>query len=116
MGQTSRKSSKVYSECLTSSMDAGSLAMEMAPIIMWQKGQVPEAYKQFWNQPSRTQPADPVQNYNEWDMLADESEDMDASSAIPLDDGVTIDLNAIEVLRCLIEHHNAIFTDANETI
>lgn len=55
-------------------MDAGSLAMEMAPIIMWQKGQRPETYTQFWNQPSRTQsnantgPA--VQNYNEFDMLA----------------------------------------------
>lgn len=41
---------------------------------------------------------------------------MDVSSAIPLDDGVTIDLSAIEVLRCLIEHHNAVFTDANETV
>lgn len=53
-------------------MDAGSLAMEMAPIIMWQKGQVPETYKKFWNQPSTTQPntnADPAQNYNEWDLL-----------------------------------------------
>ncbi|MFS7936886.1 hypothetical protein Hanom_Chr05g00421051 [Helianthus anomalus] len=101
-------------------MDAGSLAMEMAPIIMWQKGQTPETYKQYWNQPTTTQSntnaADPVQNYSEWDMLADESEDMDVSSAIPLDDGVTIDLSAIEVLRCLIEHHNAIFTDANETV
>ncbi|KAI3712582.1 hypothetical protein L1987_71141 [Smallanthus sonchifolius] len=110
---------RVSQKSLLNKMDAGSLVMEMAPIIMWQKGQVPETYKQFWNQPSRTQPntnADHVQNYNEWDMLADESEDMDASSAIPLDDGVTIDLSAIEVLRCLIEHHNAIFTDANETV
>ncbi|KVI04557.1 Rho GTPase-activating protein domain-containing protein, partial [Cynara cardunculus var. scolymus] len=100
-------------------MDARSLAMEMAPIIMWQKGQRPETYKQFWNQQSRTQSntnADPAQNYNEWDMLADESEDMDVSSAIPLDDGVAIDFSGIEVLQCLIEHHNAIFTDANETV
>lgn len=54
-------------------MDAGSLAMEMAPIIMWQKGQRPETYIHFWNQPSRTQSntnADPVQNYDEYDMLA----------------------------------------------
>ncbi|GJW37767.1 uncharacterized Rho GTPase-activating protein [Tanacetum coccineum] len=102
-----------------SNMDAGSLAMEMAPIIMWQKGQRPETYKQFWNQPSKPQSntnVDPVQNYNEWDMLADEDEDMDASSAIPLDDGMPIDFSAIEVLQCLIEHHNAIFTDANETV
>ncbi|KAJ0569991.1 putative Rho GTPase activation protein [Helianthus annuus] len=111
---------RVSQKSLLNKMDAGSLAMEMAPIIMWQKGQTPETYKQYWNQPSTTQSntnaADPVQNYSEWDMLADESEDMDVSSAIPLDDGVTIDLSAIEVLRCLIEHHNAIFTDANETV
>lgn len=110
---------RVSQKSLLNKMNAGSLAMEMAPIIMWPKGQRPETYKQFWNQPSRTQSntnADPVQNYNEWDMLADESEDMDVSSAIPLDDGVPIDFSAIEVLQCLIEHHNAIFTDANETV
>ncbi|KAL8224032.1 hypothetical protein R6Q57_019507 [Mikania cordata] len=110
---------RVSQKSLLNKMDAGSLAMEMAPIIMWQKGQVPETYKQFWNKPSKNPSntnADPAPNYNEWDMLADESEDMDVSSAIPLDDGVTIDLNGIEVLRCLIEHHNAIFTDANETV
>ncbi|KAK9059670.1 hypothetical protein SSX86_020374 [Deinandra increscens subsp. villosa] len=110
---------RVSQKSLLNKMDAGSLAMEMAPIIMWQKGQIPETYKQFWNHPSRTQSntnADPLHNHNEWDMLADESEDMDVSSAIPLDDGVTIDLSGIEVLRCLIEHHNAIFTDANETV
>lgn len=110
---------RVSQKSLLNKMDAGSLAMEMAPIVMWHKGQPPETYKQFWNQPSRTQSnpnVDPVQNYNEWDMLADESDDSDVSSAIPLDDGVTIDFSAIEVLQCLIEHHNAIFTDANETV
>ncbi|XP_024992040.1 uncharacterized Rho GTPase-activating protein At5g61530 [Cynara cardunculus var. scolymus] len=110
---------RVSQKSLLNKMDARSLAMEMAPIIMWQKGQRPETYKQFWNQQSRTQSntnADPAQNYNEWDMLADESEDMDVSSAIPLDDGVAIDFSGIEVLQCLIEHHNAIFTDANETV
>lgn len=110
---------RVSQKSLLNKMDAGSLAMEMAPIVMWQKGQPPETYKQFWNQPSKTPSnsnADPVQTYNEWDMLADESEDSDVSSAIPLDDGVAIDFSAIEVLQCLIEHHNAIFTDANETI
>ncbi|KAL7588845.1 uncharacterized Rho GTPase-activating protein At5g61530 [Lactuca sativa] len=110
---------RVSKKSLLNKMDAGSLAMEMAPIIMWQKGQPPETYKQFWNQPSKTQSnanLDSVQNYNEWDMLADESEDSDVSSAIPLDDGVRIDFSGIEVLQCLIEHHNAIFTDANETV
>jgi len=45
-----------------------------------------------------------------------EDEDEDASSPIPLDDGLPIDYAAVEVIRCLIEHHNAIFTDANETL
>ncbi|MQM07270.1 hypothetical protein Taro_040115, partial [Colocasia esculenta] len=40
----------------------------------------------------------------------------DASSFIPLDDGVPPDYGAIEVIQCLIEHHNDVFTDANETV
>lgn len=47
---------------------------------------------------------------------ADESEVEDASSPIPLDDGLPIDFGAIDSVQCLIEHHNAIFTDANETV
>lgn len=46
----------------------------------------------------------------------DEGENVDASSPIPLDDGLPIDLGAIDAIQCLIEHHNAIFTDANETV
>ena len=50
-------------------------------------------------------------------MPAEEVEGgVDASSPIPLDDGSPIDFSAIEVVQCLIEHHNAIFTDANETV
>lgn len=49
-------------------------------------------------------------------MDTEEGEAMDASSLIPLDDGMPVDFGAIEVVQCLIEHHNAIFTDANETI
>lgn len=54
-------------------MDARSLAMEMAPIIMWQKGQRPEHYKQFWLQsPKLDSKADvgSASNNNAWDMLA----------------------------------------------
>ena len=47
---------------------------------------------------------------------ADDGEDMDASSHIPLDDGMPVDFGAIEVIQCLIEQHNPIFTDANETV
>jgi hypothetical protein len=35
---------------------------------------------------------------------------------IPLDDAAPPDYGTIEVIQCLIEHHNAVFTDANETI
>lgn len=49
-------------------------------------------------------------------VLAEEGEGTDASSQIPLDDGLPIDFGAIEVVQCLIEHHNAVFTDANETV
>jgi len=55
-------------------MDARSLAMEMAPVIMWQKESRPEFYRQYWNQMSKspseksvdTQPG----SYTAWDMLA----------------------------------------------
>lgn len=47
---------------------------------------------------------------------ADDGEGIDASSPIPLDDGMPVDFGAIEVVQLLIEHHNAIFTDANETV
>lgn len=53
-------------------MDARSLAMEMASIIMWQKGQKPDHYKQFWNNPPKADSnrnADSVLNYTEMDML-----------------------------------------------
>nr|GMC94366.1 uncharacterized Rho GTPase-activating protein At5g61530 [Ipomoea batatas] len=100
-------------------MDARSLAMEIAPIIMWQHGRSPDQYKQFWSQlPKNHQKTrlDSDSNYSPWDMLADEDENVDASSPIPLDDGLPVDFGVIEVVQCLIEHHNAIFTDANETV
>jgi hypothetical protein len=48
-------------------------------------------------------------------IIVDE-DDEDASSQIPLDDASPPDYSSIEVIQCLIEHHNAIFTDANETV
>lgn len=48
-------------------------------------------------------------------MHAEDEKSIDASSSIPLDDGLLVDFGAIEVIQCLIEHHNAIFTDAHET-
>lgn len=43
----------------------------------------------------------------------DEAED--ASSSIPLDDGMSVDFHAIEAVQCLIGHHSAIFTESSET-
>lgn len=56
-------------------MDARSLALEMAPVIMWQNGRKPESYSQFWNHPSKVvakKNMDPAPNYSAWDMLAGE--------------------------------------------
>lgn len=50
------------------------------------------------------------------DGYTDEGEGVDASSSIPLDDIAQVDFGAVEVVQCLIEHHNAIFTDADETV
>lgn len=110
---------RVSQKALLNKMDTRSLAMEMAPVIIWQKGSEPDIYRQYWSQP-RTGPStnnvEPPPAYSAWDMLSEEEEGTDASSLIPLDDGVPVDFGAIEVVQCLIEHHNSIFTDANETI
>ncbi|XP_047316151.1 uncharacterized Rho GTPase-activating protein At5g61530 isoform X2 [Impatiens glandulifera] len=110
---------RVSQKSLVNKMDARSLSMEMAPIIMWQKGHESEYCRQLWNHQVKTTNKNsdpPSPKYNSWDILGEEDEDEDASSPIPLDDGMPIDFGAIEVVQCLIEHHNAIFTDANETV
>ncbi|XWS36977.1 hypothetical protein CRYUN_Cryun19dG0003700 [Craigia yunnanensis] len=110
---------RVSQKSVLNKMDARSLAMEMAPVIMWQKGQNPESYRKYWSHPPKSPSKgsmDPTPAYSAWNMLADDGEDMDASSHIPLDDGMPVDFGAIEVIQCLIEQHNPIFTDANETV
>ncbi|CAI9771823.1 unnamed protein product [Fraxinus pennsylvanica] len=83
------------------------------------KGQKPEHYKQLWDNPLKVDSnknVDSVSSYTDMDMLKeDEKSIVYASSSIPLDDGLPLDFGAIEVIQCLIEHHNAIFTDAHET-
>ncbi|KAM1141842.1 hypothetical protein FF1_041688 [Malus domestica] len=108
---------RISQKSVLNKMNIQSLAMEMAPVIIWQKGRTPDLYRKYWNQPSKgpsRKNLDPEPTYSAWDMLSDEGDAVDDS--IPLDDGVPIDLGAIEVVQCLMEHHNAIFTDANETI
>jgi hypothetical protein len=104
---------RVSQKSLVNKMDARSLAMEIAPILIWKRERRPESYRHFWSKTQSKAAGDPAHNLPEWDMLAD---DDDVSSAIPLDDELPVDFGAIEVVQCLIEHHNAIFTDANETV
>ncbi|PKA64144.1 putative Rho GTPase-activating protein [Apostasia shenzhenica] len=99
-------------------MDASSLALELAPVIMWQQG---DARVKFYGHlyhtsKGRSKTVDQESKYAANDYLLDGADSDDASSQIPLDDGPPPDYGAIEVIQCLIEHHNAIFTDANETI
>lgn len=54
-------------------MDARSLAMEMAPVIMWEKGQKPESYRKYWSRPPKSPSKgsmDSTPAYTAWDMLA----------------------------------------------
>ncbi|CAD5176003.1 unnamed protein product [Musa acuminata subsp. malaccensis] len=109
---------QVSQKSLLNKMDAHSLSVELAPVIMRQQGD-PRAdfYSHFYytsKDPSGTM--DQTLNHNSWVDYLDEDEDADASSQIPLDDDLPPDYGAIEVIQCLIEHHNAVFTDANETI
>ncbi|KAM7272227.1 hypothetical protein ACFE04_026890 [Oxalis oulophora] len=108
---------RVSQKSVLNKMDARSLAVEMAPIIIWQKERKPESYRQYWSQASDKTSKTPEQasTYTPWDML-DDDEVEDASSLIPLDDGMPLDYGAIEVVQCLVDHHNAVFTDANETV
>ncbi|KAH1074789.1 hypothetical protein J1N35_027117 [Gossypium stocksii] len=110
---------RVSQKSVLNKVDARSLAMEMAPVIMWQKDRKPESYRKYWSHPPKSPSKgsmDSTPTYSAWDMLEDDGEDMDASSHIPLDDGIPVDFGAIEVIQCLIEQHNPIFTDANETV
>lgn len=101
-------------------MDAHSLSVELAPVIIWQKGNSRANFCGYLYYTSRgpSMAMDPASNNNAWENLLDDDDDDtgDASSHIPLDDGLPPDYGAIEVIQCLIEHHNAIFTDANETV
>lgn len=108
---------RVSKKSAINKMDARSLSMEMAPVMMWQKGRRSESYREYWSHPlnSSRDSVDPRPGYNSWDMLSDEGEETDASSPIPLDDGMPpTDFGAIDVIQCLINHHYQIFDDANE--
>ncbi|CAN6175428.1 unnamed protein product [Urochloa humidicola] len=97
-------------------MDSRSLAVEFAPLIMWRQGDAGTDLRNHLKFTLKPPPkiVDTTSNAAAWDLL-DEDDD-DASSQIPLDDASPPDYSAIEVIQCLIEHHNAIFTDANETV
>ncbi|KAL1533077.1 hypothetical protein AAHA92_33015 [Salvia divinorum] len=110
---------RVSQKSLLNKMDARSLAVELAPIIMWHRGQRPEHYKQIWNQPEKCASKtnmDSASNNSVWEMLSADDEAEDASSSIPLDDGMAVDFHAIEAIQCLIGHHSSIFTESSETL
>ncbi|XP_010547780.1 PREDICTED: uncharacterized Rho GTPase-activating protein At5g61530 [Tarenaya hassleriana] len=107
----------VSQKSLLNKMDAHSLAMEMAPLIMWRDGKRPETYRECWKRPSRSpKKSNDFETASAWDLLSEEGEELDGASSIPLDDSLQIDLGAVEVVQCLVEHHNDIFTDADETV
>ncbi|ONM57358.1 uncharacterized Rho GTPase-activating protein At5g61530 isoform X5 [Zea mays] len=97
-------------------MDSRSLAVEFAPLIMWRQGDTGTDLRNHLKFTLKPPPkiVDTTSNAATWDLL--DEDDEDASSQIPLDDASPPDYSSIEVIQCLIEHHNAIFTDANETV
>ncbi|TVU39116.1 hypothetical protein EJB05_12521 [Eragrostis curvula] len=97
-------------------MDSRSLAVEFAPLIMWRQGDAGTDLRNHLKLTLKPPPkiVDTTSNAATWDLL--DEDDEDASSQIPLDDASPPDYSSIEVIQCLIEHHNAIFTDANETV
>nr|CAB3457966.1 unnamed protein product [Digitaria exilis] len=97
-------------------MDSRSLAVEFAPLIMWRQGDAGTDLRNHLKFTLKPPPkiVDTTSNTAAWDLL--DEDDEDASSQIPLDDASPPDYSSIEVIQCLIEHHNAIFTDANETV
>ncbi|XP_047962436.1 uncharacterized Rho GTPase-activating protein At5g61530 isoform X3 [Salvia hispanica] len=110
---------RVSQKSLLNKMDTRSLAVELAPIIMWHSGQRPEHYKQIWNQPEKCASKtnmDSASSNSVWEMLSADDEAEDASSSIPLDDGMAVDFHAIEAIQCLIGHHSAIFTESSEAV
>ncbi|XP_074588341.1 putative Rho GTPase-activating protein At5g61530 [Curcuma longa] len=108
---------QVSQKSLINKMDAHSLSMELAPVILRQKGDTrADFYCHFFytsKDPSATM--EQTSNQNTLVDYLDEDDNDYASSQISLDDVLPPDYGAIEVIQCLIEHHNAIFTDANET-
>jgi hypothetical protein len=97
-------------------MDSRTLAVEFTPLIMWQQGDSGTDLRNHLRFTLKPPPkiVDTASNTTTWDLL--DEDEVDASSQIPLDDASPPDYSAIEVIQCLIEHHNPIFTDANETV
>ncbi|EPS70752.1 hypothetical protein M569_04008 [Genlisea aurea] len=100
---------RVSERAVLNKMDARSLAVEMAPILMWREGRKPDCcYEEFWR--SNPLNLDSRSNYKHSGMFLDAEEEEGGSCSIPLDDdGSAIDLVCVDVIQCLIQHHNAVF-------
>ncbi|XP_078446390.1 small G protein family protein / RhoGAP family protein isoform X3 [Wolffia australiana] len=96
-------------------MDSCSLAVELAPLMIWQRGDSKSDFHGHLSYIS-SGPSKTVDLVESTHAAANTDEAADVSTLIPLDDGATPDYGVIEVVQCLIDHHNAIFTDANETV
>ena len=52
-------------------MDSHSLAMEMAPVIMWREDKRPESYREYWRRPSRSpKKSNDFETATPWDLLS----------------------------------------------
>jgi len=52
-------------------MDSHSLAMEMAPVIMWREDNRPESYREYWRRPSRSpKKSNDFETATPWDLLS----------------------------------------------
>ncbi|XP_057863114.1 uncharacterized Rho GTPase-activating protein At5g61530 [Cryptomeria japonica] len=130
---------RVSQKCGLNNMDAHSLAVEMAPTLLcrrderkynFQRRQLPLWHSSRIFGPRSSPRASDRSSDGTWtgergfDDLHDHSDDgdssnggLDAASQIPLDDGIPpVDYASVEVVQCLIEQHNTIFTDESVTI
>ena len=52
-------------------MDSHSLAMEMAPVIMWREDKRPESYREYRRRPSRSpKKSNDFETATPWDLLS----------------------------------------------
>ena len=62
---------RVSQKAQLNKMDSHSLAMEMAPVIMWREEKRPESYREYWRRPSRSpKKSIDFETASPWDLLS----------------------------------------------